>query len=194
MAGSPERRHGLTLPNAISLMRAGLALPAVALLVHGSAWALWVALIVMALAEASDALDGVVARRRGEVSRAGMVLDPMADSLYRLPVFAAFLANQWMPVWILLLMIWRDVGVAYLRIIAEQNGGTLASRPSGKWKAVAQAAAQLATVAAYAGWGAPLPEQIAFAVFALLAAATAVTAYSLADYAAAVVRTIARRS
>lgn len=185
----PLKPLGLwTLPNAITWYRVVAAVPIILLLVNGSNAALWAALGLMVIAEVSDGIDGWVARRYGQVSAVGKILDPMADSLYRVSVFTAFAANRWMPVWMFLIMLWRDVSVSYLRVVAEQKIGTLAARQSGKWKAVAQGIAQILVVAGYAWWGAALPSEIQMLLWTALFLATLVTAWSLIDYAAAVYR------
>jgi CDP-diacylglycerol--glycerol-3-phosphate 3-phosphatidyltransferase len=158
------------------------------LLVQKENWALWAAFGIMVLAELSDWLDGYLARRRGEVSKTGKILDPMADSLYRVSVFTAFAANHWMPVWMLLIVVWRDVMVSYLRVVAERSVGTMGARQSGKWKAVAQSIAQLCVVAAYAFYGTAMPGSLEAWLKGVLMIATAVTAYSLVDYTAGVLR------
>ena len=177
-----------TLPNAITWYRVVAAVPIILLLVHGSNPALWAALGLMILAEVSDGVDGWVARHYGQVSAVGKILDPMADSLYRVSVFTAFAANRWMPVWMFLIMLWRDVSVSYLRVLAEQKIGTLAARQSGKLKAVAQGLAQILVVAAYAVWGEAPPADIQRWLWAALFLATLVTLWSLVDYALAVFR------
>lgn len=177
-----------TLPNTITSLRVLATAPVILLLVSGEKWALWAALCIMVLSEFSDWIDGVLARRRGQVSNIGKLLDPMADSLYRVSVFTAFTANYWMPLWMLLIIICRDVSVSYLRVLAEQKKGTMGARQSGKWKAVAQSIAQLIVVAGYAMWGPDLPDMLAMVLTSVLLVATAVTAYSLLDYAASVFR------
>lgn len=182
-----------TLPNAITWYRVFAAVPIILLLVNGSNSTLWAALVLMAIAELSDGVDGWVARRYGQVSAVGKILDPMADSLYRVSVFTAFVSNRWMPVWMFLIMLWRDVSVSYLRVVAEQRIGTLAARRSGKWKAVAQGVAQILVVAAYAWWGTSLPPQINTLLWSALLIATLVTAWSFIDYALAVYRGLQTR-
>lgn len=163
-------------------------MPIIFLLVNGSNAALWAALGLMAVAEISDGVDGWVARRYGQVSAVGKILDPMADSLYRVSVFTAFAANRWMPVWMFLIMLWRDVSVSYLRVVAEQRIGTLAARQSGKLKAVSQGVAQILVVAGYAWWGTELPSEMHKLLWAVLFVATLVTGWSLFDYALSVYR------
>jgi CDP-diacylglycerol--glycerol-3-phosphate 3-phosphatidyltransferase len=146
----------------------------------------------MIAAELSDLADGPVARRSARVSNFGKILDPMADCVYRGAVFIAFVANGWMPVWMLAIILWRDLAVSYLREIAELRSETLAARASGKWKAIVQGIAQV-SIAAMAAWYGPehffahgYPVQI------LLAVATLVTAYSLIDYLAGVIQSSRR--
>lgn len=177
-----------TLPNAITWYRVIAAVPIILLLVNGSNAALWAALGLMVVAEVSDGVDGWVARRTGQVSAVGKILDPMADSLYRVSVFTAFAANRWMPVWMFLIMLWRDISVSYLRVVAEQKIGTLAARQSGKWKAVAQGIAQILVVGAYAWWGGDPSADVRQWLWVALLMATLVTAWSLIDYGVTVYR------
>jgi len=185
------KSHGLwTLPNAVSYLRIVVAAPVILLLVQKDASALWLAVTIMVFAEFTDFLDGYLARRTGQVSKVGKILDPMADSLYRIAVFTAFVANHWMPLWMVLIVLGRDVGVSYLRVIAEQKIGTMGARQSGKWKAVAQGAAQFSVVVGYASYGPVLPIEIDWMLYSILAFATAVTAYSFADYSLSVFKAV----
>lgn len=158
------------------------AVPIIFLIVDGSTAALWFALGLMVVAEVSDGVDGYVARRFGQVSALGKILDPMADSLYRIAVFTAFVANQWMPVWMLVAMASREVAMSYLRIYAESRVGTLAARNSGKIKAVFQGAIQIAVVSAYALAGGDLTADIKTAIWAVLLVTTAISIGSFFDY------------
>ncbi|MFV0299020.1 MAG: CDP-diacylglycerol--glycerol-3-phosphate 3-phosphatidyltransferase [Hyphomicrobiaceae bacterium] len=176
------------LPNFITALRVIAAGPVIYLLVHGGADAFWAALAIMLLAELTDALDGFVARRYGLVSQVGKILDPLADSLYRISIFTAFAANHWMPLWMFLVIVWRDLSVSYIRVAAEQSVGTMGARQSGKWKAIVQGIAQMMTVAAHAVWGGMLPATVGMTVWLALLLATLVTAYSLFDYATSVIR------
>jgi len=97
--------------------------------------------------ELSDAFDGFFARRFGEVSDLGKILDPMADSVARIAMFLAFTYPPVnIPVFFVFLIIWRDSIVSMLRTICALRGYALAARKSGKIKAVGQAAAAFAIV------------------------------------------------
>lgn len=106
-----------------------------------SSKALPVALLVLLLMlELSDAFDGYVARRYGEVSDLGKILDPMADSVARISMFLSFTYPPVsIPVFFVFLIIWRDSIVSTLRTICALRGYALAARKSGKIKAVGQA-------------------------------------------------------
>jgi CDP-diacylglycerol--glycerol-3-phosphate 3-phosphatidyltransferase len=122
------------------------------------------ALLLGVLIEASDVLDGRVARRRGEVTDLGRLLDPFADSLSRLSVFLAFLAEGYASVWAVAVILYRDVLVAYVRIWAMRKGHVQAARLSGKAKAITQGATILVicagALAAAAGWIDPERSQL----------------------------------
>lgn len=177
-----------TLANIVTLLRVLLVpFTLVCLQMGGTTW-LAVALVLMGVSEASDYLDGQIARRMQEVTKVGKLLDPMSDALYRASVFVSFLASGWMPLWMTLVFIWRDLIVAYLRSYAATHGIVLGARQSGKIKAVVQAIAQIGTVVLYwhVAWkpdelfmGFVMPQELSF-VF--LSIAAAVTAWSAVDY------------
>lgn len=170
------------IPNVLSLGRAMLGLPVVALVTYGGAEAWIAAIVLMALAEISDALDGILARRSGRVTDIGKVIDPMADSLYRALVFLGFLAAGWMSVWLVAVMFIRDIVVAYVRTLSQQLGVTMSARTSGKVKAAFQALAQFSTVGLYAASDLGFSAPVADISFWLLSLAAVLTAYSGVDY------------
>lgn len=171
-----------TLPNAITWYRVVAAVPIILLLVNGSNAALWAALGLMVIAEVSDGVDGWVARRYGQVSAVGKILDPMADSLYRVSVFTAFAANRWMPVWMLVVMASREIAQAHLRIVAEAHIGTMAARWSGKLKAAAQGVSQLCITFLFAVYASAPPEGLLYFAWLLLFFTTVLSVWSFFGY------------
>jgi len=99
-----------------------------------------VALALFILGEISDFLDGIVARRRNEVSDFGKLIDPMADSLFHLTLFIIFLALQLATAWMVVVLVWREIAVSSLRLMAstDQRVVIAAAKP-GKIKANVQA-------------------------------------------------------
>jgi len=101
------------------------------------------------LSELSDLFDGYFARRFGQVTELGKILDPMADSITRICAFLTFTqAPVNLPVLFVFIFLYRDSVVSTLRTICALKGYTLAARISGKIKAVIQALAIFIILAA----------------------------------------------
>lgn len=100
----------------------------------------YVLLFLFGISELSDAFDGYIARKYNEVTDLGKILDPMADSIYRISVFLTFtLPPIQIPMILIFVILYRDSVVSTLRTICALKGFALAARPSGKLKAVIQA-------------------------------------------------------
>ena len=98
-----------SLPNMLSALRLLAAPLAVwAILTHHDS----AALAIFAGAGLSDVADGFVARRWGLTSRFGAMLDPVADKLLMLSCFVALLTVGAAPLWLVVLVIARDVAIA----------------------------------------------------------------------------------
>lgn len=99
-------------------------------------------LFIVILCELSDVFDGVVARKRQEVTQLGKILDPMADSIVRLSVFLSFTQGIIkLPILLVLVFVCRDAVISTLRTLCALRGTALAARVSGKVKAILQAVA-----------------------------------------------------
>jgi CDP-diacylglycerol--glycerol-3-phosphate 3-phosphatidyltransferase len=140
------------------------------------------------LIEFSDLLDGHFARARKQESDLGKVLDPFADSLSRLTYFVAFAGTGILPIWILLILIYRDIAVAYIRVMVSNSRVLMPARVSGKLKAWIYAFAGFGGIAVFSMiklgmWPdiMPVAQGIALLLFVL---AALVALWSLADYAA----------
>ena len=101
----------LTLANQLTLVRLLLVPALVILVIYGhNGWAL----ITFVVAGITDALDGLAARRAGQRTSLGALLDPMADKLLLVSTFVVLtlpgldLANR-LPIWLTVLVISRDV-------------------------------------------------------------------------------------
>ncbi len=154
--------------------------------------------LVFGLIEVSDLLDGHLARTLGQESELGKVLDPFADSLSRLTYFICFAGSGVMPLWILLILVYRDVGVAYIRVMASKRKGLMAARLSGKVKAWVYAIAGVGGICAFSlrvtGWfvdGRLAGEGVSLGLFIL---AAAVAGWSLSDYAVFFVKNLRKMS
>jgi cardiolipin synthase len=106
-AGSGSRV--LTIPNAISALRIALIPVFVALIVDENTTT--AGLIMFGLVVATDWVDGTIARRTGQVSELGKVLDPVADRLAIAAGLIALAVRGVFPVWAAVLILVRDVAV-----------------------------------------------------------------------------------
>jgi cardiolipin synthase len=109
-----------TVPNLLSALRL-LGVPVFLYLVLVSHQDGWAILLLMA-AGASDYFDGKIARKYGQFSRLGQLLDPAADRLYILATLLALVARDGLPLWWALVLIGRDVVLAGTLPILRRHG------------------------------------------------------------------------
>ena len=133
-----ERETLATVPNLISLSRLGLA--AAFVLLKGTNERL----IVIALAGATDFLDGYLARRGGTASKWGALIDPIADRFFVFTAVCALLFDDVLDTWQYAVLISRDfmtaVGFLTARAVPWLRGVRFKSRMSGKVVTVFQLA------------------------------------------------------
>jgi CDP-diacylglycerol--glycerol-3-phosphate 3-phosphatidyltransferase len=97
-------------------------------------------LTFLIFSELSDAFDGFLARKFHQVTDLGKLLDPMADSIYRISVFLTFTQPPVnLPLLIVFIFLYRDSVISTLRTICALRGFALAARATGKIKAIIQA-------------------------------------------------------
>jgi CDP-diacylglycerol--glycerol-3-phosphate 3-phosphatidyltransferase len=70
-------------------------------------------------------------------------MDPYADSAFRLTVFFSFAGSEhnWVPLWMVMVLLYRDILTSVIRTFAMKRGVVVAARISGKIKAISQATA-----------------------------------------------------
>lgn len=114
-------------------------------LVELSAWlSMWrevVAVVIFLIAAATDWLDGFLARRRGEVTTLGKLLDPIADKLLTVSAFISLVELRVAPAWMVVVIVGREFAVSGMRSVAAARGVVIAASPWGKYKMVSQVVA-----------------------------------------------------
>ncbi len=80
------------------------------------------ALGVILLAGGTDVLDGYLARRRGETTPLGALLDPLADKLMMLAVISSFFLSERISVWAALFFFVRDIGMIVASVVFHLRG------------------------------------------------------------------------
>jgi CDP-diacylglycerol---glycerol-3-phosphate 3-phosphatidyltransferase len=128
-----------------------------------STYSLLVALTLLVAIELSDFFDGFIARRFNLVSELGATLDPYADSAARLIVYSALAFDNLALMAVPIVMAFRDVTVAYTRILMTRAGMSASANWSGKIKAIVQAVGAFLLILSPVLW--PVREQNIFEAF-----------------------------
>lgn len=115
------------LPNAICMARIVLIVPLVAALIDGRFdWAL----VLLAIAGGSDALDGYLAKTFGWRTRLGGLLDPAADKLLMSSVFLTLAYLGMMPIVLAAIVIFRDALIVTGAVIYQLLIGAVSGEPT----------------------------------------------------------------
>ena len=110
-----------------------------------------VASVLFVLASITDGVDGYLARKRGQITTMGMLLDPLADKIMVTAALIQLVAYnpQVVKVWIAVVIISREFLISGLRSIAASEGFTITASELGKLKTVAQIVAVVTTIVAH---------------------------------------------
>lgn len=151
----------INLPNLLTLLRiffVPLLVAALLAIDFGVNWSALVpiprelfALGVFLAAAGTDLLDGYLARRWGQVTTVGTLLDPIADKLLVSAALISLVEVERVDAWVVILIIGREFAVSGLRSIAAASGYTIEASELGKTKMTAQVVA-IALVIAGIGW------------------------------------------
>jgi CDP-diacylglycerol---glycerol-3-phosphate 3-phosphatidyltransferase len=107
--------------------------------------------ILFVLASMTDGVDGYLARRRGQITTMGMLLDPLADKILVTSALIALVAYepQVVKVWIAVVIIGREFLISGLRSIAASEGFTIQASDLGKLKTVLQIVSVVSAILAH---------------------------------------------
>jgi CDP-diacylglycerol--glycerol-3-phosphate 3-phosphatidyltransferase len=132
----------LNLPNALTLLRIFLVPVLVAvLLTRKTREGLLLGMAIFGLAVLTDYLDGWLARRRNQVTRLGMLLDPIADKLITTAAFLSLVELDAAPAWLVFIIIGREIAVTGLRQLGDARGLPIPASWLGKGKMASQVVA-----------------------------------------------------
>ena len=150
---APGASLAVNLPNSITLTRI-LSIPLLMWILassrfngaNGERELLAAALFIAA--SMTDGIDGYLARKRGEITTIGILLDPLADKLLIAAAFVTLvqLNPSLVPAWIAVVVIGREFLVSGLRSIAATEGFTIEASELGKLKMVVQIVSVVAVI------------------------------------------------
>jgi CDP-diacylglycerol--glycerol-3-phosphate 3-phosphatidyltransferase len=101
----------------------------------------WLALAIFLTAAGTDLLDGFLARRWGQITTIGTLLDPIADKMLVSAALISLVQEHVVPAWMVVMIIGREFAVSGLRGIAAAEGYTIRASELGKTKTIAQVVA-----------------------------------------------------
>jgi len=145
----------MNLPNSLTILRIFFVpLLVVVLLTRQPNWDFWGlpihfevwGVLILIVAASTDAMDGYIARKRGEVTTLGILLDPIADKLLISAAFISLVQMGLVPAWMVVIIIGREFMVVGLREIASVEGLIIPASALGKTKMILQVVAGCAVI------------------------------------------------
>jgi CDP-diacylglycerol--glycerol-3-phosphate 3-phosphatidyltransferase len=190
-----ESSRMLNVPNQLTLARIGLS---IVLFLFLMSEFYVTSLVLFAITAGTDWVDGYWARKYGQITKLGRVLDPFADKLFICGTFillaaVAPLADGVEPsgitTWMAVVIVGRELLVTALRTFVEQEGGDFSAKWAGKWKMVLQCLAAAWSIVhlsyvdrATAAWSTQPPEWMSRGLTIVVWAAMLLTVYSAVGY------------
>ena len=128
----------MNLPITLTIVRIVLVPLVVVSLISSSRVHVFVAAFIFIIASLTDWLDGLIARRRNQVTTLGTLLDPVADKLLVAAALISLVQIDMVVAWIAVVIIGREFAVTGLRGIAISVGIVVPASALGKYKTVSQ--------------------------------------------------------
>lgn len=128
----------LTIPNQLTALRILLVPVFVVLLLQVDPYMKLLGVIVFVLASLTDIYDGYHARKYGVTTRLGAFLDPLADKLLITAAFFLYVGMGFLSLWMVILVVVRDVVITALRIYAEFKDRPVVTSVEAKYKTLVQ--------------------------------------------------------
>jgi len=174
----------IMIPNLISLLRIFLMPLFLYLIFQPERSMKFAALIVFSIASLTDFFDGWSARKLKQESELGKFLDPLADKVLVISTLVAFLLIDYLiPLWMIIVIIGRDVLVTVMRYVAVKKGMSIRTSRFGKIKTAFQMISILVIIMIFIVRGAnmTIPEEIMKGHYMSLVPAWSITVSNMHD-------------
>ncbi|MFP4668030.1 MAG: CDP-diacylglycerol--glycerol-3-phosphate 3-phosphatidyltransferase [Desulfobacterales bacterium] len=126
--------HILGYPNSLTLFRVAAVPLLIILLLFDNKVCGILAALVFAVAAITDYFDGYLARRYGQVSDLGKMLDPLADKLLVSSALIMLVSLGRVPGWAVCIILGRELAVTGLRAVISEHGADVSASLLGKYK------------------------------------------------------------
>ena len=128
----------MNIPNSLTLFRILLVPVFVVALSTKMRLGVFLALAIFVIAALTDSLDGYLARKWHQVTKLGIILDPLADKLLVTAALVSLVELQVLEGWIAIVIIGREFAVSGLRIVKASEGEVMPASRFGKIKTIVQ--------------------------------------------------------
>lgn len=128
----------MVLPNQLTIIRIILTPIFLYLFLSDNPLLIQISLGVFLIAALTDWYDGWLARKFNYITDWGKFWDPLADKILTSTAFLGFVFVGLLPLWMVLLIIFRDLFVTLLRVYAESRGYNFVTTYYAKWKTLLQ--------------------------------------------------------
>ena len=145
----------MNVPNKLTVSRFILTAVFLAVLFSTCRFHETIALVLFSVASLTDYFDGKIARRDKLITNFGILMEPLADKILVCSAFIAFVERGWMPAWMVVIVVARELAITGLRLLAASKNVVLAAEKYGKHKTISQIVAIIAilVLASYGEWG-----------------------------------------
>ncbi|BDQ01643.1 CDP-diacylglycerol--glycerol-3-phosphate 3-phosphatidyltransferase [Ignavibacterium sp.] len=128
----------MTLPNQLTVLRIILTPVFLYFFLSNDPLFIQISLAIYIIAALTDWYDGWLARKFNYITEWGKFWDPLADKILTSVVFIGFVIVKLLPLWMVLLIIFRDLSVTLLRVYADSRGYSFRTTYYAKWKTMLQ--------------------------------------------------------
>jgi len=115
----------MSFPNQLSLLRIILSPIFLFLFLSDDQFNKKLSLIIFFIAVLTDWYDGWHARKYGLISKFGIFIDPLADKILTSAAFIGFYVLEIMPLWMVIIIVVRDIVITIMRSYQEMKGNTM---------------------------------------------------------------------
>ncbi|HXC99141.1 MAG TPA: CDP-diacylglycerol--glycerol-3-phosphate 3-phosphatidyltransferase [Verrucomicrobiae bacterium] len=144
----------MNLPNKLTLSRFVITVAFLAVMFAEFRFHVTAALLLFSTASLTDYFDGKIARRDKLITNFGVLMDPLADKIMVCSAFIAFVGLNWIPAWMVVVIVARELAITGLRLLAASKHVVLAAEGYGKHKTISQIVAIIAILVfhSYLDW------------------------------------------
>ncbi len=145
----------MNLPNKLTVSRLALTVAFLVAIFSNLPYHETAAMLLFSTASLTDYFDGKIARRDKLITNFGILMDPLADKILVCSAFIAFVGRGWIPAWVVVIIVARELAITGLRLLAASKNVVLAAEGFGKHKTISQIITIISflVLASYVQWG-----------------------------------------